>query len=691
MKPVRPFPKQRWKRVMGGYAFWVVAAMLVAITLLHYLTPQIRLLSPAANAFLNRHAVERILFLVPIASATFAFGQEGGFVTLSLAVLLMLPRTLWLSPSPADAFIETLATVVVGYLVTWMIESQLREKALRQKTVAQLRAINEIAAIVSGSLETVQILNDALEKVLEVMGLEAGLIFFLDQQSQKLLLAAHRGLLEVSKTELSQLKLDQGFYGRIAKSGELKVISDSSQDARLAQASVHQGEWRSQLIVPLTSKGEVQGLLVMASCHSRQFFPDELELVTAIGNQVGVAIENAQLHQDVARQLQIQQQLNQVVERITSELELDAILPKVLQIAEELVGADGGGIALLDREKETICYPYLHNLPQELTDVPIPKGRGVAGEVMNSGRPAIVENYRVYNDAIPAFSQAGLASVLAVPILSGDRLYGALTLASLEETKHFSNEDVTILAGIGRQTGIAIENARLYENLRFYIQKITEAQESERKRIARDLHDETIQMLIAISRRLEALATIPERLPEAAKPHLESLRDLIGDTLKGIRRFLHALRPPTLDHLGLMAALEGLADDLRERDKIDTEIRVTGGARRLMPQEELTLFRVVQEILTNVRRHSGASSTIVQVEFHPARVRISVEDNGCGFDAPERIGDLVSSGKLGLIGMYERARALDGTLMIRSRPGEGTVAIVDVPVQPELAQEAVDR
>jgi signal transduction histidine kinase len=476
------------------------------------------------------------------------------------------------------------------------------------------------------------------------------------------------------------LELGQGCYEQVARLGEMTVLP--AQDHCSAEETVQREGLRGQIVVPLKSKDKVQGVLVVATRHSRQFLPEELELVTAIGNQIGVAIENAHLHQDVERQLQIQQQLNEVVERITSELELDRILPQVLEIAEELVGADGGGVALFDRENKHIHYPYLHNLSPGLADVPIFQGQGVAGEVIVTGRPAVIEDYHAYSGAIPAFSEAGIASVVAVPIVSGDQLFGALTLVSLDQAKHFSDRDVTILAGIGRQTGIAIENAHLYENLRFYIRKITQAQEDERKRIARDLHDETIQMLIVLSRRLAALATLPERLPESARPHVESLQELIGNTLKGTRRFVQELRPSILDHLGLMAALEGLCTALKG-DNIEAEIRVSGEIRRLLPNEELVLFRIVQEALNNVRRHSKALRVCMQVEFYLSRIRISIEDDGCGFNAPERIGDLVASGRLGLIGMYERARTLDGTLLIRSEIGQGTVVIIDVPVQPE--------
>jgi two-component system sensor histidine kinase DegS len=392
------------------------------------------------------------------------------------------------------------------------------------------------------------------------------------------------------------------------------------------------------------------------------------------------AREKALRQEADAQRLQLQQRLNEVAEQITSELELDRVLTKVIQIAEELTGADGGGIALFDRESESIRYPYLHNLPRELAGVTFLKGEGAAGEVMNTGSPVIVGDYQAYPSAIPAFVEAGLTSVVAVPIVSGDRVFGAMSLVSTDRTKHFSDSDVTILTSIGRQTGIAIENARLYERMRFYARQITRAQEDERKRVARELHDETAQMLIALSRRLEGLAALPEPLPKTAVERVAALQELISTTLAGVRRFTRDLRPSTLDNLGLVATIEGLTDDLTD-DGIEAELVVVGEVRRLQPEEELVLFRIVQEALSNIRRHSKASHAQVQIRFHPDSVRVTVQDDGAGFDAPTRMDELVSTGKLGLIGMYERARMLGGTLTVQSSPSAGTVIAVDVPTQ----------
>jgi signal transduction histidine kinase len=660
--------------------FWIVAAMLAASAFLHYFTPQVRLPPLTSFPLITRHAIERIIFMIPVAGAAFAFGQAGGLVTLALAVLIMLPRVFLISSSPADALLETVAVAVVGYLVIWMIETQEREKSLRQKAVSQLQTINAVTAIVTGSLELEQILNGALDKVLEVTKVKAGSIYLLDRETEKLTLAVYRGVSPEFAREVARFKLGESLTGWVGQSGEPIVVDDLLQEPRLTTSLTSKAGMRSLIAVPLKSRDKVLGVMNLADSQHHLFTSQDVQLLTAIGSQIGVAIENAQLHQDVARQLRIEHRLNEVAEKLSSELELDRILPKVLQIAEELIGADGGVIALLDRESNLIGYPYLHNLPRKLADVTVPKGKGLAGEVMSTGHSVVIEDYPAYTGALPDFVEVGVTSIVAVPIVSGDQPFGALSLVSLNKAKSFSDRDVTILAGIGHQAGIAIENARLYENMRFYVRQITRAQEDERKRIARELHDDTAQALIDLSRRLDNLAISREQLSETVIGRLEEFQELIDSILQGVRRFSRDLRPSVLDDLGLLPALEWLTANLMEEDGIETELKVYGDRRRLPPEAELALFRIVQEALSNVRRHSQASRVVTVVEFGEGRVRITVKDNGQGVELPGATSDLASTGKLGLIGMHERARLLDGTLTVRSEPGKGTTVTVDAPV-----------
>jgi two-component system sensor histidine kinase DegS len=670
--------KNHLKRAVNNRYFWIVVVMLAASTFLHYFTPQVRLLPPTSFP-LTRHAIERIIFILPVAGAAFAFGQAGGLITLALAVLIMLPRVFLLSSRPPDALFETASVAVVSYLVIWMIETQEKEKRLRQKAVEELETVNAIAVTVSQSLDLNEILHEALGKALDVLGIEAkGAIFLLSVGGQKLHLRAHHGLPPESVRQEAEIPVGECLSGLVAESGEVLFVSDALKDPRHTRC-LELGP-HSHICVPLKFRDRVLGVMDLYLCGTYHLDPAGKQLFASIGSQIGVAVENAQLHQDVARQLRIEQRLNEVAEKLSSELELDKILPKVLQIAEELIGADGGVIALLDRDNNLIRYPYLHNLSYELADVTVPKGEGLASKVMTTGRPEVIEDYPTYPNAIPAFVEAGLTSIVAVPIASGDQPFGTLSLVSLNKAKSFSDRDVAILAGIGHQAGIAIENARLYENMRFYVGQITKAQEDERKRIARELHDETAQALIDLSRRLDNLATSREQLSKTVIGQLEEFQELIDSILRGVRRFSRDLRPSVLDDLGLLPALEWLTANLMDENGIKTELKVHGDRRRLLPEAELALFRIVQEAFSNVRRHSQASRVVTVVEFGEGRVRITVDDNGRGVELPDRTGDLATAGKLGLMGMHERARLLDGTLTVRSEPGKGTTVTVDVPL-----------
>ncbi|MCX7682413.1 MAG: GAF domain-containing sensor histidine kinase [Anaerolineae bacterium] len=664
----------RLARAVRRRSFWVLTAILLLIGVVHYGSPQVRYL-PLLPAPLSRHAVERIMFLLPVAGAGFAFGQAGGLVMLVVVILVMLPRALFISPYPVDSCIEIVAVAIVGYFIVWMIETQEREKGLRQQIASRLKALNEVIAVATSSLELSEVLSRALDKLLEVTKLPAGALHLLDERGRVFILTTHQGLPPRLVWELGACRDGAGLIERAGRTGEVvqEPCSPGSPFAREGFSSL--------VAVPLKSGGREIGVLTLADTKYRPLTPQEVELLRSIGSHIGVAVENARLHQNISRQLQIEQRLHEISLEISSELELDHVLPKVLRIAVEMVGADGGVIALFDRDRQLIGYPYLHNLPAELAQVVVPLSKGLAGDVISSCQPVVVEDYRRYARAIPEFLEAGIVGAMAVPIMSGEECFGALAVFSMDEVKGFTERDVALLTGIGRQTGIVIENARLYESLRYYIQRITQAQEEERKRIARELHDETIQMLIVISRRLELLATLPEPLPEAALRHLEALQRVVSETLSGIRRFVQDLRPPALDHLGLVATLEGLAADLRERDGIETSLIVKGDAQRLTPETELMLFRVIQEALSNVRRHARASHVTLELEFQPDRLRAIVEDDGRGFNAPEKISDLVSSDRLGLVGMYERVRAIGGTLAIHSEVGRGTSVIIEVPLK----------
>ena len=224
------------------------------------------------------------------------------------------------------------------------------------------------------------------------------------------------------------------------------------------------------------------------------------------------------------------------------------------------------------------------------------------------------------------------------------------------------------------------ERKNAEENLRNYLQEITRAQEEERRRIARELHDDTAQDLVVLSRQLDSfVVSAINDLSKEDISYIEGLRQQTEHILDGVHRFSQDLRPSVLDDLGLVPALEWLTSDLTKHFGIAVEIKVLGSVRRFPPEVELVLFRIVQEALRNVWKHSGASRAGVTLEFGDDNTILTVKDEGKGFRLPHKIDDLTVAGKLGLAGMQERARLIGGRLRLESEPGQGTTVTLEVP------------
>ncbi len=222
---------------------------------------------------------------------------------------------------------------------------------------------------------------------------------------------------------------------------------------------------------------------------------------------------------------------------------------------------------------------------------------------------------------------------------------------------------------------------KLRRSLHFSLQKVLAAQEDERKRIARELHDDTAQSLLFLIHRLDALHDQMTTLgPEEIARQLGQLHEIGVKTLTDLRRYTQKLRPAILDDLGLMAALEWLADSIQAETKIEVDVRWDGPQAELSRDAQLALFRIAQEALNNVRKHAGADRVTVRLGVVKGQVVMSVADNGQGFEPPEPTAELSVSGKLGLLGMRERVELLGGELEIKSSPGGGTEVRALVPL-----------
>jgi two-component system sensor histidine kinase DegS len=224
------------------------------------------------------------------------------------------------------------------------------------------------------------------------------------------------------------------------------------------------------------------------------------------------------------------------------------------------------------------------------------------------------------------------------------------------------------------------EERRLRDNLRLQIHKTLRAQEEERKRIARELHDDIAQSILLLSRQLDMLISKSDsKIPEAYLLELEHIENIADNAYKSIQRYARDLRPSILDQMGLVAALNWLTEELGKELKI--EISVKSDELPELPSEiELAMFRIAQETLNNIRKHAQASVVDITVKRISNNLKMSITDNGKGFSTSRLTGDLAREGKLGVLGMEERARLIGGSLQIKSAPGKGTTVIARAPI-----------
>ena len=224
------------------------------------------------------------------------------------------------------------------------------------------------------------------------------------------------------------------------------------------------------------------------------------------------------------------------------------------------------------------------------------------------------------------------------------------------------------------------EERRLRDNLRFQIHKTLMAQEEERKRIARELHDDIAQSILLLSRQLDILISKSDsKIPKTAIIELEHIENIANDAYKSLQRYARDLRPSILDQMGLVAALNWLTEELGKELGIKTSVK-SDKLPQLPSEIELAMFRIAQETLNNIRKHARASAVHITVQLSSNNLKMSITDNGKGFSTSGLTGDLAREGKLGVLGMEERARLIGGNLQIKSEPGKGTTVIARAPI-----------
>lgn len=380
--------------------------------------------------------------------------------------------------------------------------------------------------------------------------------------------------------------------------------------------------------------------------------------------------------------------LNSMSVALNRSLDLETILANALDHTLKLTAMEAGAIYLIDEHTRELELAAHKGISREVARVAVNLGLSAnfCAAADQAGEPLVVEDTSRYaRGAKAALLADKMRSMVRVPFKSSGGLLGIICLGSGSD-RNFSDAKIELLNSVGNQIAAAVQNARLYRELQRkermrgeLLQKVITAQEEERKRIARELHDQTSQALAAL---MVAVGTAATQSAEGVdvSESLARMRALAVDTLEEVHRLIFDLRPTLLDDLGLMAAMRWYAETRLGEAGVKVRVELAGEERRLAPQMETALYRVVQEAVNNVANHSGAQNFTLTFVLKTDSVTIMMIDDGWGFDMAELARSRDRKRGLGLMGMKERVELLGGTFAVYSELGGGTKITIDVPL-----------
>jgi signal transduction histidine kinase len=378
-----------------------------------------------------------------------------------------------------------------------------------------------------------------------------------------------------------------------------------------------------------------------------------------------------------------------VLEAELSAGNLEALLTRVLSVTVDTFEATAGFVLLRDPETDMLNVTASRGLPEPIHDeLGIRVGQGLTGKIAETGEPALVldaaQDERIIN---PALRQSA-RSLWAVPMKTESAVIGVLVIGFSKPYEWLPSER-ELLRAIADRSALAIDRARINDALREREARIAQlsahllqVQEQERKRISRELHDETGQGLMVIRLYLGMLeAGIKGRTP---RTKIKETLEVVDRTIDGIRRIIARLSPLVLQELGLIAAIRKEAKDLARTTGVRARVVVPDEVGRLAPETEAAIYRVVQEALHNVAKHAQASSVTIQMSRDNGSVKVLIEDDGVGM--PARAGSSSHGRSFGLVGIRERIGMLGGAVRVSSGKGKGTRLEVTVPAEQTSGQ-----
>ena len=397
--------------------------------------------------------------------------------------------------------------------------------------------------------------------------------------------------------------------------------------------------------------------------------------------------------QEAQQRIAALQVVHEVASSLTSELNLEPLLHKILAKAVEVMQASAGSLLLLDELTDELVFAVIEGGGGEnLKGVRMNRDMGIAGWVATHRQPLIVDDVNRdnrYYDSIASSFGFKPTSLLCVPMVSRNNLTGVLQVIHNVPDRYFNSLDRQLLTTFANQSAVAIENARLYESLKEERDHLVVVEDEVRKRLARDLHDGPTQLVASIIMSLGFTKELIKRSPDLALSEIEQNLEIANKTLKQLRTLLFDLRPVILETQGLLPALEVYCERLVETDDLNVVLTIQKEFDRLSTTAEIAIFSIIQEAINNAKKYANASQVdlVVQPDQQQDSLTFLIKDDGVGFDVQKVKARYDEQGSLGMINMQERTETIRGRLKIQSKLGEGTKVILVLPLTENLRGE----
>ena len=538
----------------------------------------------------------------------------------------------------------------------------------------RLRGLIDAGIALSSELS----LDDLLRKLAETAGALTGARYaalgVIDQSGTGLERFVHIGLDPETVARIGDLPRGRGILGALITDAQPLRLESIGDDPRSVGFPPNHPPMRGFLGVPILLRGRAFGNLYLTERESGPFTDDDEELVGTLASQAAVAIENARLYEAATAWSEQLEALNEVGTALASELELGRLLELIARRLRALIGARLVMIALPADDGTVQVEAADGDGAAGIIGMQLQRTGSKIGMVLERRKAervdSLIDDPEVDQEAV---GRLGSRSGLYVPLIARGQPIGVIVAHDKAGgDPRFTDADLRLAETFAPRAAVAVDqSARVAGDA---LRRVVEAQELERRRLARELHDQTGQELTSVLLGLKAGEEASSDEGRAAA--VAAVREQVVETLHDVRRLAVELRPKALDDFGLVAALEHLRDTFSEQTGMRVELEANVGDR-LPSDVETALYRIVQEALTNIVKHAEAGAVSIVLARSARAITAVIEDDGRGFAT----GDGDGGGGMGLLGMGERLALLGGKLKLESNPGSGTTIVAEVPLR----------